>query len=329
MAQYINVSTAHGPMKFAYWVDTPSGSSTIDPSIPTILFLHSLWVPGFSWREQFSRPQFRRFNCVAVDLMDHGWTETEVPETYSQEDAAADVAAWMDAMALPPVFICALSSGSTTAIQLAVTEPKRVLGMFLFSHMGTEETEHAGTARQEIVDTWKEAMANPSGEIDEEALEHAISGIFQLSLTGQIKPVSLIMAFLTRKLCVERWGHKRLRELQVVCCDFDVKRHGHSTEVLATSLRNIPIALLHGSGDFAYDAEYYDRFAQQLREANIPVETHAFDGAPHNLHVSHQDEFAELAGEFFARHCPNPNTWHQQLKPWRGSCRRSLTRYST
>lgn len=34
-------------------------------------------------------------------------------------------------------------------------------------------------------------MADPGGSIDEEALEHAVGGVFQLSLTGQVKPISL------------------------------------------------------------------------------------------------------------------------------------------
>jgi len=40
---------------------------------------------------------------------------------------------------MPPVFLCAVSSGTTTAIQLAVSYPSKVSGMFLISPLGTEE----------------------------------------------------------------------------------------------------------------------------------------------------------------------------------------------
>ena len=68
--------------------------------------------------EQFSHPQLRRFNLVGLDLLDHGWTEGEVPETYTQENAAADVAAFLVSLDLRP---CLLPVSSVTVCQARST----------------------------------------------------------------------------------------------------------------------------------------------------------------------------------------------------------------
>ncbi|KAH7092871.1 alpha/beta-hydrolase [Auriculariales sp. MPI-PUGE-AT-0066] len=308
MAQYVDVKTSCGPFKFAYWVNTPSGKPTIDRTIPTILFLHTIFTPSIAWREQFAHPQFRRFNLIAVDSPGHGWTQGDVPETYSQEDAAAGIAAFMDALELPPVFLCPLSAGTIPAMELAIKHPEKILGMFLIAPMGTEETEHARAAREEICTAWKEAMADPGGKIDEEALEYAISGIFQLFLTGQVKPIAIATALVVRDLCTTRWSHSGLREFETCAFKYETTRHGHSTDALAKSLQSIPVVIVYGTSDVAYDCDYYAQFEKQLRDAGVQLEVHVLEDAPHCLNVSHQDDLAALVPEFVLRHCANPDT---------------------
>ena len=98
------------------------------------------------------------------------------------------------------------------------------------------------------------------------------------------------MGLLSREQCLARWSHPRLREVELITCTYDISRHGYSLEELA-ALRNVPVALVTGSGDFAYPQDYYEQFESQLKAANVPVESIVIDGAPHWMHMSHQDEY--------------------------------------
>ena len=77
-----------------------------------------------------------------------------------------------------------------------------------------------------------------------------------------------------------------------------------------------PTAIFHGFKDVTIPIESSQRLVQQLRDANVPVEFHAFEGVPHAFDSN--PEFAvaaaQLADLFLDRHVVNPRTY----PPFRG-----------
>jgi acetyl esterase/lipase len=72
-----------------------------------------------------------------------------------------------------------------------------------------------------------------------------------------------------------------------------------------------PTAVFHGMKDTTIPIESSQRLVQQFRDANVPVEFHAFEGVPHVFDSN--PEFAvlsaQLADLFIDRHVLNPRTY--------------------
>jgi acetyl esterase/lipase len=72
-----------------------------------------------------------------------------------------------------------------------------------------------------------------------------------------------------------------------------------------------PTAVFHGMKDVTIPIENSQRLVQQLRDAKVPVEFHAFEGVPHAFDTN--PEFAvasaQLADLFMDRHVINPRTY--------------------
>ncbi|KAK7437949.1 hypothetical protein VKT23_018384 [Stygiomarasmius scandens] len=87
-----------GHTQFHYVISTPQQDSAdcIDPDLPTVLFLHAVYLTSSIYHYQFGDPNLRRFNLVAVDLKLHGYTSGDnPPASYNQHDAAEEIARFM------------------------------------------------------------------------------------------------------------------------------------------------------------------------------------------------------------------------------------------
>jgi acetyl esterase/lipase len=72
-----------------------------------------------------------------------------------------------------------------------------------------------------------------------------------------------------------------------------------------------PTLIFHGMKDTTIPIENSQRLVQQLRDAKVPVEFHAFEGVPHafDSHPEFAVSTAQLADLFFDRHVLNPRTY--------------------
>jgi acetyl esterase/lipase len=72
-----------------------------------------------------------------------------------------------------------------------------------------------------------------------------------------------------------------------------------------------PTLIFHGMKDVTIPIENSQRLVQQLRDAKVPVEFHAFEGVPHafDSHPEFAVSAAQLADLFFDRHVLNPRTY--------------------
>jgi len=72
-----------------------------------------------------------------------------------------------------------------------------------------------------------------------------------------------------------------------------------------------PTVIFHGMKDVTIPIESSQRLVQQFRDANVPVEFHAFEGVPHafDSHAEFAVMCTQLADLFMDRHVLNPRTY--------------------
>ena len=106
----VSLKTSGGEIAFRYNICTPSSSAAtrVDPSLPTILFLHPVYLASEVFHgelvseafmkyslttssAQFKDPQLRSFNLVSLDLRGHGETGGPTGPRYTEDEACDDV----------------------------------------------------------------------------------------------------------------------------------------------------------------------------------------------------------------------------------------------
>jgi len=117
----------------------------------------------------------KHFTCISVDPRGAGGTDT--PEgTYSTELFADDVAAFMDALAIPKAHIVGISLGAAAGMWLAAKHPDKVRSLSL--HSAWTKTDPFLKA---VVESWQ-VMARGLGNV----AEMTIKGIFPWCFTPEL-----------------------------------------------------------------------------------------------------------------------------------------------
>ena len=88
---------SQGSVDLKYVISTPNSTlaKSIDKKLPTVLFLHPVYIASDIWHPQFADPQLRRFNLIALDLRAHGETGGQVNKDYGPMAAAEDIVKFM------------------------------------------------------------------------------------------------------------------------------------------------------------------------------------------------------------------------------------------
>jgi len=105
----------------------------VQGSGPAIVFVHELAGTCRSFDAQVAALK-PRFQCITFNA--RGYPPSDVPssaESYSQDIAAADIGAVMDAVGVRDAHVMGVSMGSAAALQFALANPKRVRSAILCS----------------------------------------------------------------------------------------------------------------------------------------------------------------------------------------------------
>ncbi|KAK7437943.1 hypothetical protein VKT23_018378 [Stygiomarasmius scandens] len=283
---FVKFKSSSGKTEFRYNIATPSSASakSIEKNLPTVLMLHPVYIAQEIFHLQHLDAQLRKFNLVTLDYRMHGETRGEnPPSNYRQAEAAEDIAKFMDALKLPPCHIVGLSLGTIIGLQLAVSYPSKVRSLFLMSPLGTEEPEDVAGGRVEIYDCWCEGIqATPTNK---ETLMDALYGALQLAFSNRTS--SLITAYTNCLYAGARksWIPKNFPAFRAVTLDIFIERKRYSVDTLSAALKDIPVALIHGMQDVAYDLTYTEQFMRQLQDAGVSVKLYKVDDQPHFLNV--------------------------------------------
>ncbi|KAK0474269.1 alpha/beta-hydrolase [Armillaria novae-zelandiae] len=311
------VESSTGKTSFNYTISTPSASSatSIDTSLPTLLFIHAVYYGQQIFQRQFEDPQIRRFNCVALDLRLHGRTTTDgIPEGYGAKDAAEDLALFMDEARLPACHIVGLSMGTMVGIALAVHYPNRVLSLFLVSPLGLEELPDAASGRREVADIWMEGTK--TGRLDMAAISDSIYGAHQLGFNNNLNSLARALDGIALPLALQISAPAKFELYERGTLDFLNNRQGYSRDELSR-IRG-PVKLVHCLGDIAYPLEYSERFLRELGEAGVRVSLATIPGAPHFGVVTHGDIVNWLLRGFVMDCCESwvPPALGEVKSPW-------------
>ncbi|KAF9467889.1 alpha/beta-hydrolase [Collybia nuda] len=287
---HIAITSTSGPASIHYTISTPSNASAnkIDENLPTLIFIHPVYIAQTIFHPQFADHHLRRFNLVAIDARCHGETTGPVASTWRRADAAEDVFNFMEALGLPPCHLLGVSMGACTALQLAIAYPTRVLSLTLISPLPLQEPREVEEGRQEIYDCWVEGFRDPA-EIDELALLDAVHGALQLGFSGEESSLINALKALSFPQAMVNFGPGRFEEFHTASVKFFTDRKPHSTATLSNI--TCPIQLLHCTGDIAYPLEYAEELEQLIRSAAVPVRLIKIENAPHFGNVTHPKEY--------------------------------------
>ncbi|KAF5370063.1 hypothetical protein D9758_001386 [Tetrapyrgos nigripes] len=290
----VKVNSSTGKTEFRYTISTPKSASakSIEKGLPTVLFLHGVYIPQEIFVQQFGDPKLRQFNLVAVDHRAHGETTGDKPPAhYGQVEAAEDFAKFIDALKLPPCHVVGLSLGTIIGLQLAVSYPEKVKSLFLMSPLGTEEPEDVALGRREIYEVWCEGLSGPTP--DDSVLLEAVYGALQLGFSN--KSSTLINALMNRTYPIAKniWGPKGLDQYRVMTVDIITNRKSQTKEALA-KLAKIPVTLVHGLGDVAYPVTYSEEFMKQLQAAGVKTSLVKIPDAPQFVNIDSSTDFPDV-----------------------------------
>ncbi|KIK60925.1 hypothetical protein GYMLUDRAFT_167349 [Collybiopsis luxurians FD-317 M1] len=274
---HAHITTSTGKVRFKYTICTPASSEakSINPDLPTLLFIHPVSIAEHIFHSQFCDPQLRRFNLVSFDLRGgHGdTTGDKVPSNYGQIDAAEDMINLMDALGLPACHLVGMSTSTLIATQLAVSHPDRVLSLFLMSQLCLEIPPEVAEGHQEVYDHWASAFPNAWTVLTDRIYEAGFGNAQYIGLYS--------MTRITYPVALKRWGYKHLDEFRTMNLDIYLNRQSYSKASLAQIVG--PVKLVYGSEDVAYPESYSESFLRQLRRAGVDASLYVIPGAPHYM----------------------------------------------
>ncbi|KZV91490.1 alpha/beta-hydrolase [Exidia glandulosa HHB12029] len=298
MTHTIDVQTPHGLVKFHYCIDistpTDKDASAVDLNLPT----------GCSYtRSTFLAVYLNPNSQILVSVASTSSLSTfsctdrprRKPAVYGEKDAADDVAAFMDAIALPPCVVFGVSMGTIIGLRLALSHSDKVTGLFLVSPLGGAEPEVSGNGRRQIFDTWREAFTGD--KVDQEALDDTAFGGLQLCWNSRKFPLADALYPITFVECIAHWQPETFPAFETTIVTFFTDRKGYTHEELAT-LRDKPVILSICSEDIVYPPEYFAKFAKQLEDAGVDIIVQNLEGAPHFGSATHHNIVNPLLAKF-------------------------------
>jgi len=219
--------------------------------------------------------------------------------------------------------------GAMFGMQLAVSYPERVIGLFLISPLSTPEvrsslvvcyartnkrtrllmrqqvgsrsrmhgstlTTNSRVASWSTQRRWKTACSAHCSLVSTQAMRH----LFERALLFFVRPHHLAASYrnitITLVQCRGRQAVQPLDTIQGTCTIFLNRTGYEDSELQHLAQSRIPVALVHGTADVAYPPEYYAKFADQLKRCGANVRMHEIDGAPHFANTTHYAAYVSL-----------------------------------
>ncbi|KAF9457619.1 Alpha/Beta hydrolase protein [Collybia nuda] len=268
----VKFNTPTGLLDMNYSISTPTetDSLNIDPSLPSILLIHSGYIAREIFEPQFADPALRkRFNLIAPDMRSWGSTIGRVERSvYTPQSAAEDLVGFLDALDLPPLHVFSVSIGCTVAVRLAAARPERVLSLTLCSPLPTHEPEDIASGRNQVYCYWQHSF-NHDGRtpltVDWDMLEDLKRGSQELIFNDRITKLTEALTHTAVSQNTKNWAGtpEKLAVAYTVNVEWFLKRTPIPNESLAKL--TCQITLVHCADDIAYPLRHAQNHEATLR----------------------------------------------------------------
>ncbi|KAH8829558.1 Alpha/Beta hydrolase protein [Flagelloscypha sp. PMI_526] len=295
------VKTSTGTIEFHYTISTPfkCDAKVVEKDLPTLLFLHGVYVTSVSWRDQFDS-SLRRFNLVAVDMRGHGATGGKVPDTYSKVEAADDIARFMNSIQLPTCHIVGVDIGADIALQMAMDQLSKVASLILMSPLWEKEPEDITAGRQEVADYWIEGSLNK----DDLACADAIYGVLQYNYNNADTPFIRSITASHYPQVLKNWSGKGAEDFVAITVKYFVNNRAVRTTSDFAKI-NCPVLIMAPVDELTPEAIAED-LQRGLHAAGVQVQLLKMWDAPHYGQVTHPSMYSRAIDKFMITNfCPD------------------------
>ncbi|KAF4616456.1 hypothetical protein D9613_008708 [Agrocybe pediades] len=287
---FVDITLPSGTFSICYDISTPTSGSksadVIDPSLPTILFIHSGYIGRVVFELQFADKRLRRFNLVVFDQRGFGDTVGDIGyELYTPTESARDVEQIITKLDLPPCHLFALSNGCTVALEFTEMRPDLVLSVCLCSPLPPVEPEDVASGLLQIHDYWMDMcnLVETHGEDSDEVREFVVDiavGTTQLLFNNEkTNRLDSLSAFAMQK-CERIWSgtEEAKQQARKTCVEWLLKRKPWTDESLKSV--KVPVSIIHCTEDVAYPVYCSEDLKEALeRTGNSRVSLHQVPAA--------------------------------------------------
>lgn len=242
-----------------------------------LLFLNGLSGDHLYWAGQF-RAFSKRYRCIALDNRDVG--QSSYAETlYTTKDLAADTAALIRHLKLPPAHVVGLSMGGMIAQELALESPELVRSLILAETAAVTDDWFAGTLtafeiiRRSVPDTPAFFDAILPWWVSHRFMEQSERVAWLQWILRQTPHPQRLDGFLRQMTAIRR--HDALDRLHLIHC---------------------PVLVLVGEDDNVLPPRYARQLAERLRQSRLVV----VPGVGHAPPIEDASQFNARLGEFLA-----------------------------
>ncbi|TRM56175.1 Alpha/Beta hydrolase protein [Schizophyllum amplum] len=305
---HVSLDTAAGPVDMQFFIATPADNDAqrIDPSRPTVLLIHSVFIGAEIFVEQFTDPALRQCNLVAPMLRAHGTTRgPPLEESYTHQAIAEDVALFMRALQLPACHVVGLAIGANVAMELAVTHPDLVASLTLCSPLALEEPEGNIQARKEIINYWEDAFRSQIPDVP--LIQDALYGSEQMTFSNRYSDVHSVRAVTKSSIdyASSNWAPEpeKLMNASVSVNRWHTARPRSGSAAWRTFFGQIrqPMQIIHFDDDVPYPLPVREEIINEFRAAGKEVPMQQVQGTCYGVLVSASD-VNPLIYQFVASH---------------------------
>lgn len=250
---------------------------------PPVLLIHGSWGGRVNWAAL--TPQLAgALRVVSYDRRGHGESGGE-PEAGTVHDDVADAAGLIEALGMAPAFVLAGSFGACIALRLASERPELVARLVcheppFISALG--QSEEGRPIAESVMSNLAEVRRRLEAGEHAEGAEYFVEQVAVGAGAWAQLPPPVREGFVTN-------ARTYLGEL----------RDADAVRVDPATLGRIEAPVLLTQGDRS--PAWFPPLLDQLVGALPGVERHVIEGAGHVPAVSHPQEYAALAVEFFGR----------------------------
>ncbi|KAL3461159.1 putative alpha/beta hydrolase [Aspergillus heterothallicus] len=265
-----------------YWC----AEAPLQPSQPTLVFIHASWMSSSMWEEttRSLAIDLPTTNLIRIDLNGHGKT-TNGRKEYTLWDQAHDVLSLIDDLNLSNVLIAAISIGTMVALRSALLSPSKVSGLILLSANASAASDAHKLGFPQLRDIWT-STPSPSEEIMNGAI---------LAWGGDAD-VGGARAQRIREHWIAR--HSGKENIDPTLCSMMERESllGRLAEI------RVPVLLVHGEEDGTYPVEDAAEIQRELVNAAGEVRLEVLKGEGHLLvYLRESSDVTGLIRGFAAR----------------------------